>query len=190
MNEDHNNAVAVWARQNIPGRVEIKLLFGSRMGKILVYMLLFSVPAAFFALGFLFLILGSRDRSITFGPIVFGVLTTIPAGVIAVLGAYTRRGLARSLDVEGINVRTGQKFRWAKLQYVDHVTKHIRAGGVTRRIKDNQLELVFDTGKVIILPIIHDRQAIWNLINSMPVEVRDDGTPRPTQGEHIATATP
>ena len=190
MNPDayNNHAVASWARQNIPRRIEIKLLFGSRLGRIAIHMLLFSVPAAFFALGFLFLILGSRDRTITLGPIVFGVLTAIPAGVIAILGAYTRRGLARSLDAEGVSPRMGPKCRWDKLQYVDHVTKHTRVGRVSREVKDNQLELVFDTGKVIIPPMIHDREAIWALINSIPIEVRDDGKPRPTPtGQPITT---
>jgi hypothetical protein len=65
-----------------------------------------------------------------------------------------------------------------KLYYVDHVTKHVRAGRVSRRIKDNQLELVFEGGRVVIPPLIHDRAAVWALVNNMPAEVRDDGVPR------------
>ena len=61
---------------------------------------------------------------------------------------------------------------------MDHVTKHYRAGRVSRRVKDNQLELVFEGGKVIIPPLIRDRAAVWELVNSMPAEVRDDGVPR------------
>jgi hypothetical protein len=49
---------------------------------------------------------------------------------------------------------------------------------VRRKIKDNQLELVFEGGKVIIPPLIHDRASIWELINRMPAEVRDDGISR------------
>jgi hypothetical protein len=49
---------------------------------------------------------------------------------------------------------------------------------VSRRIKDNQLELVFEGGKAVIPPLIHDRAAIWALVNAMPIEVRDDGVPR------------
>jgi hypothetical protein len=49
---------------------------------------------------------------------------------------------------------------------------------VSRKVKDNQLELVFEGGKVIIPPLIHDRAAVWALVNAMPAEVRDDGVTR------------
>jgi hypothetical protein len=52
---------------------------------------------------------------------------------------------------------------------------------VSRRVKDNQLDLVFEGGKLIIPPMIHDRGRVWELINSMPAQVRDDGVPRETQ---------
>ena len=61
---------------------------------------------------------------------------------------------------------------------MDHVTKHYRAGRVSRRVKDNQLELVFEGGKLIIPPMIHGRAEVWALVNAMPAEVRDDGVPR------------
>jgi hypothetical protein len=180
MNDDgyYNRAVADWARQNIRGRVEVRPLFSSRAGKIFVYALLFSIPAAFFALGVLAFALGASDRSTVLGPFVFAFLISIPCGVIALLGAYVRRGFARSLDPDGVSGSLGLRFHWGKLYYVDHVTKHVRAGGVSRRVKDNQLELVFEGGKAIIPPMIHDRAAVWSLINSMPAEGRDDGVPR------------
>jgi hypothetical protein len=173
--------VADWARQNIRGRVEVKLLFSSRAGQIFVYSLLFCVPGFFFALGILAFMLGAKDRASLFSPFAFAVLTAIPCGVIALLGAYVRRGFAKSLDAEGINAAMGRKFSWGKLYYVDHVTKYTRAGGVSRQVKDNQLELVFEGGKVIIPPLIRDRAAVWNLINSIPIEVRDDGIRRTGQ---------
>ena len=174
----YNRPVADWARQNIRGRVEVRPLFSSRVGRIFVFALLFCVPGAFFALGLVALALGVRDRSVVGGSFVFGLLMLIPCGVIALLGAYVRRGFAKSLDAEGVNAALGQKFPWGKLYYVDHVTKHVRAGGVSRRIKDNQLELVFEGGKAVIPPLIHGRAAVWSLINGMPAEVRDDGVPR------------
>jgi hypothetical protein len=174
----YNRPVADWARQNISGRVEVRPLFSSRVGGILTYTLLFCVPGAFFALGLVALALGAKDPSTRYGPFVFGLLMLIPCGVIAMLGAYVRRGFAKSLDAEGVNAALGKKFPWGKLYYVDHVTKHVRAGGVSRRIKDNQLELVFEGGKAVIPPLIHDRAAIWALVNAMPTEVRDDGVLR------------
>jgi hypothetical protein len=177
-NEYHNRAVADWARQNINGRVEIKLLFSSRAGQLFIYALLFSVPGAFFALGLVMFALGARDRATVLGPFFFAFIISIPCGVIALLGAYVRRGFAKSLDAEGASGSLGQRFHWGKLYYVDHVTKYVRAGRVSRQVKDNQLELVFEGGKLIIPPMIHDRAKVWELINAMPAEVRDDGVPR------------
>ena len=183
----YNLPVADWARQNIRGRVEVRPLFSSRIGIIFTYALLFCVPGAFFALGLVALALGLRDRSVVGGSFFFGFLLLIPCGLIALLGAYVRRGFAKSLDAEGAHGAFGQRFPWWKLYYVDHVTKHVRAGRVSRRIKDNQLELVFEGGKLVIPPMIHGRAEVWALVNAMPAEVRDDGVPRagraPAPGE-------
>jgi hypothetical protein len=58
---------------------------------------------------------------------------------------------------------------------------------VSRQVKDNQLELVFEGGKAVIPPMIHERAAIRALIDAMPAQVRDDGVPRakpaPAAGE-------
>ena len=176
--EYYNQPVADWARQNIRGRVVVRTLFSSRAGMILTYSLVFCVPAAFFAFGLVAFAVGVRDPYVVQGPLFIGLLLLIPSGVIALLGAYVRRGFAKSLDAEGVSGSFGQRFLWMKLYYVDHVTKHIRAGGVSHRIKDNQLELVFEGGKLIIPPLIHDRAEIWDMINRMPADVRDDGAPR------------
>jgi len=174
----YNQPVADWARQNIRRRVEVRLLFSSRLGRILTYSLAFCVPLAFFALGLVAMALGAKDPPTRYGPFAFAFLTLIPCVVIVMLGAYVRRGFAKSLDGEGVNSALGMKFPWGKLCYVDHVTKHVRAGRVSHRIKDNNLELVFEGGKVIIPPLIQDRAAVWSLINSVPAEVRDDGVRR------------
>jgi hypothetical protein len=176
--EYYNRPAADWARQNISGRVAVRPLFSSRAGVILTYSLIFCVPAAFFALGLLAFAVGVRDRYVVGGSFFIGFLILIPCGMIALLGAYVRRGFARSLDAEGVSGAFGQRFPWGKLYYVDHVTKHFTTGMVRRKIKDNQLELVFEGGKVIIPPLIHDRASIWELINRMPAEVRDDGISR------------
>ena len=174
----YNRPVADWARHNIRGRVEVRPLFSSRAGVIFAHALLFSVPGAFIALGLILFALGARAKDGVGALLFFGFLMLLPCGLIALVSAYVRRGFAKSLDAEGASGAFGQRFPWGKLYYVDHVTKHYRAGGVYRRIKDNQLELVFEGGKVIVPPLIHDRAAVWELINNMPVEVRDDGVPR------------
>jgi len=174
----YNGPVVDWARQNISGRVQVRPLFGSRAGVILTYALTFCVPGAFFALGLVAFALGVRDPYVVKGPLFIGLLMLIPCGLIALLGAYVRRGFARSLDAEGVSGSFGQRFHWGKLYHVDHVTKHFRAGGVGHRVKDNQLELVFEGGKVTIPPLIHDRASVWELIGGIPAEVKDDGVPR------------
>src|SRR5215203_1902362 len=127
--EYYNQTAADWARQNIRGRVAVRPLFSSRAGVILTYSLIFCVPGAFFALGLVAFALGVRDPSVVKAPLFIGLLMLIPCGVIALLGAYVRRGFARSLDAEGVSGSFGQRFPWEKLYYVDHVTKHLRAGG-------------------------------------------------------------
>lgn len=177
----YNGPAVEWARRSLAAPVKIKLLFSSRAGQIFVYALLFSVPGAFFAVGLVMLALGARDRATILGPFFFALLLSIPCGLIALLGAYVRRGFAKSLDAEGVSGSFGQRFLWGKLYYVDHVTKYTRAGRVSRKVKDNQLELVFEGGKLIIPPLIHDRARVWDLVNSMPAQVRDDGVARETQ---------
>jgi hypothetical protein len=172
----YNGPVVEWARNLAP--MKIKLRFSSRAGQIFVYALLFSIPGAFFAFGLVMLALGAKAKDGVGASFFFGVLLLFPCGFIALLGAYVRRGFAKSLDAEGVSGSFGQRFSWAKLYYVDHVTGYRRAGRVTLRNKDNQLELVFEGGKLIIPPLIHDRGRVWGLINSMPAEVRDDGVPR------------
>jgi hypothetical protein len=176
--EYYNQPAADWARQNIRGRVAVRPFLSSRVGMILTYSLIFCVPGAFIAIALVAFVLGVRDIYIVKGSLFIGLLMLIPCGGIALLGMYVRRGFASSLDAEGVSGSFGQRFPWGKLFYVDHVTKHIRAGGVSHRVKDNQLELVFEGGKVIVPPLIHGRAEIWELINRMPVEVRDDGVPR------------
>ena len=174
----NNQQVAEWARRNITQPVQIKTLFSSNLGKLFIYCLLFSIPGAFFLLGVVAIALGAKDPPTRYGPFVFSFLLLIPCCVIVLLGAYVRRGFAKSLDAQGVNGSMGLKHPWSKLYYVDHVTKRMRIGRVSRKVEDNQLELVFEGGKVIIPPLIHNREMIWALVNSIPVGVRDDGVPR------------
>ena len=107
-----------------------------------------------------------------------GGVLMIPPAVIILLGALTRQKLVKSLDADGVRSSMGRRFLWQNFYYVDHVSKHSNFGGVRRVVKDNQLELVFADGKAIIPPLIENREQIWNLINSMPAQVRDDGVVR------------
>ena len=177
MNQFHNQPVVDWAKQNLPQSVEIKQRFASSGARILIYALLFSIPVLIVA-GFVFLKLQGKQRSNWWGVFLCGGVLMIPAIVIILLGALTRQKLVKSLDADGVKSSMGRRFLWQNFYYVDHVSKHSNFGGVRRVAKDNQLELVFADGKAIIPPLIENREQIWNLINSMPAQVRDDGVVR------------
>jgi len=194
MHQEHfyNGAAVEWARQKLKLPVEITPRFSSRAGRIFAYLLLFMAPLAFFIVGIFLKITGSVANQSTHpdtAALVCGFVLLIPFGLIALLGELTRAGFATSLDMEGVNMSRGRKFNWGQLRYVDHVSKYFRYGTFSRRVRDNQLELIFESGKVIIPPLIHNREEIWALVNTMPVEVRDDGVPRADEGlKRILTA--
>ena len=102
--EYYNGPVADWARQNIRGSVEVRRLFSSRLGVIFTYALLFCAPGAFIVLGLILFALGARAKDGVGALLFFGFLMLIPCGGIALLGAYVRRGFAKSLDAEGVKI--------------------------------------------------------------------------------------
>lgn len=177
MTEEARPSVAAWAKQNLPHPVDIRLRHG-KGGRTLIYVLLFSVPFLLVSCQSFLKISGFAKGVSWWGIFLMGFVLLIPAGVIMLMGARTRQTLVKSLDADGVRTTRGPRFLWENLRFVDHVSKTTREGGVTRKIEDNQLELVFSNGKVIIPPLIEDRERIWALINSMPAEVRDDGQVR------------
>lgn len=175
MSEFCNQSVVSWAKQNLSKPVQIKQFLNSRLGNVFKYLLVFIVPLAFIVPGIVLKVIGYVNKDDSAGTmLVCGFVLLIPFGTIALIGVFTQTKLAKSLDAQGIDAPLGKRFLWEKLYYVDHVSKHYRIGRAGRKIEDNQLELVFENGKVIIPPLIHDREQVWDLINSMPVQVRDD----------------
>jgi hypothetical protein len=184
--EFYNQPVVDWAKQNLSRPVEIKLRFGSRWGKIFTYLLIFIVPLTFITIGVVLKLIGGVDPVSSNGALVCGFVLLIPFGIIALIGIFTQQKFVKSMERDGVKSSLGRKFVWSKLYYVDHVSKR----HVSRKIEDNQLELVFENGKAIIPPLIHDRERIWSLINSMPVQVRDDGEIRQVGRPENAAQTP
>ena len=174
----YNRAAADWANQNITQSVAVTPLFSSRLGRIFTYSLLLATPGFFFFLGLVAIALGAQDTPTRYGPFVIGFLVLFPCCGIILLGFYIRRGFPKSFDGTGVNGSMGVKHPWSKLYYMNHVTKHTRAGHVSRQVKDNQIELVFEGGKVVVPPLIHNHAAIWDLLGRIPAEVRDDGVKR------------
>jgi len=97
----YNGPVAEWAGRNIRGRVEVKPRFSSRPGRIFVYALLFSAAGDFIALGLILFSLGVSAKDGAGALLFYGFLMLIPCGMIAPVGAYVRRGFAKSLEAEG-----------------------------------------------------------------------------------------
>jgi len=178
--EFYNQPVVNWAKQNLSQPVEIKRRFASRWAMIFVYLMLFSIPLLIIA-GLIVRKIQEGDKLGWGGVFLCGGVMLLPNIVIVLLGVLTRQKLVKSLDASGVKTSLGRKFLWENLYYVDHVSKVTRVANVTRKIEDNQLELVFADGKAIIPPLIYDRERIWNLVNSMPAQVRDDGEIRPVQ---------
>jgi hypothetical protein len=178
-NTFYNQPVVNWAKQNLAQPVEIKMRFSSRWARILLYLLLFSIPGLIFV-GMIFRKLQEKDLS-WWGVFLCGGVLMLPGLVIILIGTLTRQKLLKTLDAIGVKSSIGRKFLWENLYYVDHVSKSYRAGNVSRKIADNQLELVFADGKAIIPPLIENREQVWQLINSMPAEVKDDGVIRTGQ---------
>ncbi|MBX7173237.1 MAG: hypothetical protein K1X72_19870 [Pyrinomonadaceae bacterium] len=178
-NQFYNQPVVNWAKQNLAQPVEIKVHFSSRIGRITIYALLLSIPLLITGCLIFLKLIGSATQGATWGGILLcsGVLL-FPCLIIILVGIFTQQKLVKSLDITGVKSSKGRKFLWENLHYIDHVSKHTRAGGVSRIIKDNQLELVFADGKAIIPPLIQEREEIWSLINSIPAQVRDDGNVR------------
>lgn len=198
--EFYNQPVVDWALRNLRQPVEIKVRFGSRWGRTFGYLLLFIAPLAFILLGFAVLIISafatggsSADYKTAARLFVWGGILFIPTGGMALVLSRFMRGtrtmFPKSLDARGVTASSGQKFLWEKLYYVDHVSKWIsRRDLPSKKIKDNQLELVFENGKVIIPPLIQYREQIWNLVNSIPAQVRDDGEIRKIEPRATANA--
>ena len=180
-NQPHDQAILDWAKQSVPQPVEIRLR-GGKGARTLAYVLLLSIPFLIVSCQSFVKLSGFAKGVSWWGIFLLGFVLLIPAGVIVLMGARTRQTLVKSLDAEGVSTARGRRFLWQNLRYVDHVSKVTREGNVTRKVEDNQLELVFSDGKAIIPPLIEDRERLWALINTIPAEVRDDGEVRPPTG--------
>ena len=177
-------AIPDWAKHNLSQPMAIRLRGGAG-ARTLMYVLLLSIPFLIVSCQSFLKLSGFAKGVSWWGIFLMGIVLLIPAGVIMLMGAKTRQTLVRYLDADGVSTARGRRFLWENLRYVDHVSKITRVDGVTRKVEDNQLELVFSDGKAVIPPLIEDRERLWALINSMPAEVRDDGQVRATGSPRI-----
>lgn len=199
MNQFINQPVVNWARQNLPQAVEVKLKENS-----LVYKVILGFCFAFLALVFLGIPLLFYISAITnfldqgWNKKVSGALTsgTVFLAIYAIvflaiffLIRFTRRKFAKVLNSEGVETRSGQRLNWEKLYFLNYKkvstkvsNRNVALNAVNAAIQAGvekvTVEMVFENGTAIVPPLIQHQPEILALLNSMPVQRRDEGTVR------------
>lgn len=166
--------VIIWARQNLVEKVAIVPITKNRLVMGLAYSGIFLTPGAFILLGLILLIISPDEREAATTSLACGVVLLIPFGTIALIGYLVRSKFPESLTVDGVKFRSGVLLPWKSLKRVDHVTKFVDRGTASdREVKDNNLDLVFESRTVTVPPLIRDKERIWQLIHSIPCEHRE-----------------
>ena len=185
--EFYNQPVVAWAQRNLPGEIEIKLKFNSLFAKFFLTLLLFALPIGTALYGLLLYRVGNRSFRMFFE--IAGYLFVICALVgllVLTVGYISRIGMIRYLDAQGVRLRNRVQFKWESLQYLNYKRYrsprgHPLAGLVLIGSIPITIELIFETGKAVIPPLIFDQEEIHALIETIPAQVRYDGVIRDNQ---------
>ena len=198
MNQFINQPVVNWARQNLPQTVEVKLKGNSSGYRILLGFCFAFI--AFIVLAFPVMIyirvieafinegLNEKVAAGLFGGTLFLVIFGGPALGIFLLMRSIRRKVAETLDSEGVKTRGGRKFVWENLYFLNYkkVNTRVRrnvAASVANAVmfagvEKVTVEMIFGNGKAVVPPLLVNQPQILALLNSMPVQRRDEGTIR------------
>lgn len=190
-----NQPVVNWARQSLPQTVEVKL----KEHKVLMGICIALLGLIFGGIALIFLAtavfsLKSKGwnpevtRGLVGGIFFLGVFAAFGGGLL-LLGKVTRRKFAKYLSSDGVETRGGEKFRWEDLHYLDYkqvntqVNRQQLAVSATRAailagVEKVTVDLVFPNGKAVVPPLVQNQPEILGLLNSMPVQRRDDGKVR------------
>jgi hypothetical protein len=193
MNQFVNEPAVNWARQTLPQTVEVKIkehkiLLGIAMG--LLILIFGGIALAIYASAILSLMSKGWSSQVTGGLIggtFFLVVLIVFVGGLFLLGKFTRKHFAKFLDGEGVRTRGGKSFRWADLHYLDYKKMNVRinphqlAASATQAaimagVEKVTVNMVFAGGKAVIPPLIIDQPQILGLLNSIPVQRRENGT--------------
>ena len=95
------------------------------------------------------------------------------------LGAF-RNDFAKALDAEGVENAGGQKHKWQDLQYVGYREQRLTGSPLQALVKTLMysgtdrmtLKLAFQTGEVIIPPLIDDQKQISKTLETCPAPRR------------------
>jgi hypothetical protein len=165
-------AVVNWARRTLPNRVEVTLKNNSRAARLLLHAALFSLPALIFIFGIINLF-----TSTAYGLTIIFIFGAIFVALLFALFLYlfgqTRGSFVRYMEADGVETLNGTKYRWENLQYVNYKSVRRSQGGVAVAVIYSGLErvtveLIFQTGKALIPPLIHYQKEILRLIETIP----------------------
>jgi hypothetical protein len=195
MDKFSNQLVINWARQSLPQTVEVKL----KEHKVLMGICITLLGLIFGGIALLFLasaVVSLKNkgwntevtRGLVGGIFFLGVFAAFGGGLL-LLGRVTRRKFARYLDSDGVETRGGHKFCWGDLQYIDYkkvntqMDRNQLAVSATRAailagVEKVTVALVFAGGTAVVPPLIQNQPEILGLLNSIPVQRRDDGKVR------------
>lgn len=197
MTEFINQPVVNWAKQKLANRVEVNLRYSSPVAKVFLGCAVAFLALVFFGLP-IALGVGAIVKAIDQGwsddvtrylvvsVFMFLVFAALFSAIIF-LPRIPRRKFVRHLDSEGVETRSGQKYQWGKLYYLDYKNVHIARGNfavaatqaaIMAGSKRVTVELVFEAGKAVIPPLTANQPELLGLLETMPVQRRDDGQVR------------
>jgi len=199
MNQFINQPVVNWARQNLPRAVEIKLKGNSLFAKVLLGfcfaflgLIFLGIPLLFFYSALTAFLANGWNQKVSGGllggTVFLGLFGLLTLGLFFYL-RFTRRKLAKFISSAGVETRGGQKFDWEKLQFLDY--KRVRtqynrnqpglsavSAAILAGVEKVTVEMVFENGKAVVPPLIQNQPEILALLNSIPVQRRDEGKVR------------
>jgi hypothetical protein len=194
-----NQPVVNWARQNLPRTVEVKLKGNSLFARILLGfcfaflgLIFLGIPLLFFYSAITAFLADGWSQKVSgglFGGTIFlGIFGLFSLGIFFLL-KFTRRKFAKFFSSAGVETRGGQKFGWEKLHFLDYKQVNTQINGrqiaasavraaILAGVEKVTVEMVFENGKAVVPPLLENQPEILALLNSMPVQRRDEGKVR------------
>jgi len=218
MDQFINQPVVNWAQQYLPQPVEVKLKEHKILVAVCfgILGLVFGGIALLFYVNAFSALVTRGFGQLFFGPFLAGTFFLIVfaalSGGLMLLKRITNRTFVKYMSANGVQTVNGRQYNWSGLYYLDY--KKVRnarvsygGAGLAGRVVSGlatsaaqsaiyaghekvTVELVFANGKALVPPLILDQPQILTLLNSMPVERRDEGTVRqylgtPSESPHL-----
>ena len=166
-----NQPIVNWARQVLQNPVKVKGLFNSRIIMVFGY----AIFALFLGLSFLTLISGldkliteGWNKSFKEGMIISTVLLVGFGGMFLII-VLIRRNIATVLSSKGVKTRSRKNYLWENLCFLNYKTMSYKGN------KKTAVEMIFANGKAVIPPHTSNKSEILRLLDTMPVQRRDNG---------------